>query len=281
METRRAVLRRGARVALGGAAMAFLTACSSPVRVVFSTPTALPATATATPAASPLVGPTSEPPQARPAAPMGAGVGAATPVGTPRIPEGFARSRLRVIHAAPAISSFVLTVDGAEVGTVRYPEATAYFDILFGMRRIGGLTAAGQAFATELDARDDRVYTVVVVAGGIAQRTLVLTDDQPSPPAGMCQVRFLPLDQVAGPLNLVVAGGPTLATGIAPLTTGPSVALAAGQATLEVRAAGQDAPLLVKPPLALDAGDRYTAVLSGSAAAQTLRLTLYPDVATE
>jgi hypothetical protein len=46
-----------------------------------------------------------------------------------------------------------------------------------------------------------------------------------------------------------------------------------------VRASGQAAPLLTKPPLALDAGDRYTAVLSGRAATQTLRLILYPDAA--
>jgi hypothetical protein len=103
IETRRAVLRRGARAALGGAATALLAACSSPVNIVVSSPTTTTVARTATPATPPTLQATSAPPQPRPAAPMGAGVNAGTPVGTPRIPEGFARAPLRVIHAAPAM----------------------------------------------------------------------------------------------------------------------------------------------------------------------------------
>jgi hypothetical protein len=209
---------------------------------------------------------------------MGAGV-AGTPVGTPRIAEGFARARLRVIHAAPTLAAFALIVDNVEVDTLSYPEATAYFDVLFGARRIAGVSPTGELFAVTLDARDDMAYTVVVATNGGNPRATVLTDDQPAPAAGMCHVRFLPLDAAAGPLDLAVAGGPVVASGVAPFTTGPSVALPAGSIGLEVRAAGQQTPLLTKPPLALDAGDRYTAILSGSGAAQSLRLLLYPDAA--
>jgi hypothetical protein len=279
VETRRALLRRGARFALGGAAAALLAACRSPVNIVFPSPTAPAAALTATPPASPTTESTRVPPQPRTAAPMGVGVNAATPAGTPRIPEGFARAHLRIIHAAPTLPALALMVDNAEVATVRYPEATAYTDILFGARRIAGVSPTGELFAITLDARDDTAYTVIVATEAGNPRTVVLTDDQPSPAAGMCQLRFLPLDAAAGPLDLAVAGGPVLSAGVAPFTAGPSVALPAGSPSLEVRAAGQAAPLLTKPPLALDAGDRYTAILSGSAAAQTLRLTLYPDAA--
>jgi hypothetical protein len=278
--TRRAVLRQGARIALGGAAAALLAACSGPVRIVFPSPTAPLVTPTATSAAPRAAEPTSEPPRPRPAAPMGAGVGAATPAGTPRVAEGFARARLRVIHAAPSLPALALTVDDIGIGSVRYPEATAYVDILYGDRRIAGLTPAGGAFTAALEARDDAAYTVVVATDGVNQRAIVLTDDQPPPAVGMCQVRFLPLDPLAGPLDLAIAAGPTLVAGVPPFTAGPSVALPAGSHSLEVRAPGEAAPLLTKPPLALDAGDRYTAVLSGSAAAHTLRLLLYPDAAT-
>jgi hypothetical protein len=277
METRRAILRRSLRATLGGAAAALLAACSSPVQITFPSPTVLPATSTATPATSPTLAATQEPPRARPAAPMGAGVGGATPVGTPRIPEGFARSRLRIIHASPILPALVLTIDNVEIGTARYPEATAYTDILFGTRRIAGLSATGQIFAAEFDARDDVTYTVVLAVDGTGPRALILPDDQPPPAAGHCQIRFLPLDSSAGPLDLAVANGPTLATGVAPFTVGPSVALPIGSPTLDVRAPGRAEPLLTKPPVALDAGDRYTAVLSGRTAAQSLRLLLYPD----
>ena len=273
------MLRRGVRVALGGAAAALLAACSGPVRIVFPAPTASPVVTTATPTVPTVAESTSEPPRPRPAAPMGAGVGAATPVGTPRVAEGFARARLRVIHAAPTLPALALTVDDAAIGTVRYPEATAYTDILFGARRVAGMTATGGIFAVTLDARDEAAYTVVVATEGANPRAFVLIDNQPSPAAGMCQVRFLPLDPSAGPFDLAIANGPTLITGVVPFTAGSSVAVPAGSHALEVRSQGRAEALLTKPPVALDAGDRYTAVLSGNAAAQTLRLLLYPDAA--
>ena len=188
-------------------------------------------------------------------------------------------ARLRIIHAAPTLPVLALIVDNVEVDTRSYPEATAYFDVLFGTRRIAGVSPTGELFALTLDARDETAYTVVVATDGGNPRPVVLTDDQPATAPGRCHVRFLPLDAAAGPLDLAVAGGAVLAAGVAPFATGPSVAVPAGSVGLEVRAAGQQAPLLTKPPLALDAGDRYTAVLSGSAAAKTLRLLLYPDAA--
>ena len=278
METRRAVLRRAAWAAIGGAA-ALLAACDGPVQVA---PPGTLGTATVpapTPTTTRPPEPTREPPRPRPPGAIGAGIGAATPAGTPRVAEGFARARLRIIHAAPARAALVLTVDDAEIGTVRYPEATTYVDILFGARRIAGASAAGAAFAITLEARDNVAYTVVIVGDGATTRAIVIADDQPVAPAGSCRVRFLPLEATAGSLDLAIADGPTLATGVAPFATGPSVAVPAGVATLEVRAPGQATPLLTKPPIGLDAGDRYTAVLSGSAAARTLRLTLYPDAA--
>ena len=278
METRRAVLRRVAWAAVGGAA-ALLAACDGSAQIAApgtrATATAPAPTATSTRPTEP----TREPPRPRPPGAIGAGIGAATPAGTPRVAKGFARARLRIIHAASARSALVLTVDDAEIGTVRYPEATAYVDILFGGRRIAGASATGAAFAITLEARDEVAYTVVVAADGATTRAIVLADDQPVATADSCRVRFLPLEAAAGPLDLVLAGGPTIATGVAPFATGPSMAVPAGIATLEVRAPGQATPLLIKPPIGLDAGDRYTAVLSGSAAAGTLRLTLYPDAA--
>lgn len=279
METRRALLRRGARCALGGAATALLAACGGPGDLELPGTSATAAVSIATAAASPVVAPTTEPARPRPAAPMGPGVNAATPAGTPRIPEGFARARLRVIHAAPALPALALIIDNVELTTLRYAEATAYVEVLYGSRRIGGVTPNGELFAITLDARDDAAYTVVIATDAGRARPVVLTDDQPAPSAGMCHVRFLPLDPAAGPLDLAVAGGAVLATGVPPFTAGPSAATPAGSPSLEVRAAGQQAPLFTKPPLALDAGDRYTAILAGSAASQTLRLTLYPDAA--
>lgn len=277
METRRALIRRGLRGALGGAAAAWLAACSSPVNIVFPSPTATVTTPTTTPAAPPTAIVTSVPPQPRPANPMGAGVNAATPGGTPRLPAGFARARLRIIHAAPAFPSLTILVDNAEVATLRYPEASAYADVLFGSRRVAGVSPTGELFAVTVDVREDVPYTVVVATDAGSPRTIIATDAQPAPAPGTCQIRFLPLDAAAGPLDLAVAGGQVLVTGVTPFTTSASVALPAGSPSLEVRAAGQQAPLYTKPPLALDAGDRYTAVLSGSAATQTLRLLLYPD----
>jgi hypothetical protein len=278
METRRAILRRAGRGALGGV-VALLAACSGPTRSVFPTVTAtlpLP-TATATP--PPTAEPTREPPRPRPVGTIGSGLGVATPAGTPRVRPGFARAHLRVIHAAAILPALVIVVDSAELGTIRYPEASAYTDIPYGSRRIEGVTASGGVFALALDAGDGVAYTIVVASEGTTARAILITDDQPVPDAGTCRLRFIPLDAAAGPLDLAVAAGATLTTGVVPFSVGPSVAAPTGRYGLEVRSPDRAEPLLTKPPLALDAGDRYTAVLSGSAAAQSLRLILYPDAA--
>src|SRR4051795_2232850 len=272
METRRGMLRRSLRGALGGAATLLLAACSGPARIVYPSPTATALAPTATLVPTPTLEPTREPPRPRPAGTIGAGVGAATPAGTPRVPPGFARGHLRVIHAAPTLPAVTIVVDGTQIGTVQYPEATAYADILYGTRRIEGVTPTGAVFAVTLDAQDAAAYTIVVATDGATPRAIMLTDDQPAPAAGQCRLRFLPLDPEAGPLDLALAAGPVLASGIAPFTVGPPVAVPVGRTTLEVRAPGQSTPLFTKPPVALDEGDRYTAVLSGRAASQTLRL---------
>jgi hypothetical protein len=278
VETRRAVLRRAVRGALGGAAV-LLAACSGPAGIVISTPTATIAPPTATTIPTPTPEPTREPPRPRPAGTIGSGVGPATPVGTPRVRPGFAHGQLRVIHAAPALPALVIVIDSAELGTINYLEASAYADILYGSRRIEGTSVAGRAFSVTIDARENVAQTIVVTSDGTTPRALVLVDDQPPPGPGECRLRFLPLDPASGPLDLAVSAGPGLATGVAPYVVGPSVAVPAGSYALEVRAPGRSEPLFTKPPLALDAGDRYTAVLSGRAAAQTLRLLLYPDAA--
>ena len=279
METRRGMLRRGLRGAISGAAALLLAACSGPARVVFPTSTATTIAPTATLVPTPTLEPTREPPRPRPAGTIGAGVGVATPAGTPRVPPGFARGHLRVIHAAPALPAVTIVVDGVQIGTVQYPEATAYADILYGTRRIEGVIPTGAVFAVTLDAQDAAAYTIVVATDGATPRAIMLNDDQPAPAAGQCRLRFLPLDPEAGALDLALAAGLVLASGIAPFTVGPPVAVPVGRATLEVRTPGQSTPLFTKPPVALDEGDRYTAVLSGRAASQTLRLVLYPDAA--
>lgn len=278
METRRALLRRVGWSALGSVVV-FLAACSGPTRKVFPTSTATIARATATATPLPTAEPTREPPRPRPGGTIGTGLGVATPDGTPRVRPGFARAHLRVIHAASILPALVIVVDSVELATIRYPEASAYADIPYGSRRIEGVTASGGVFALSLDAGDGVAYTIVVASEGTTPRAILVTDDQPAPGPGSYRLRFLPLDAAVGPLDLAVAAGATLTTGVAPFAVGPSVAAPAGRYALEVRISGRAEPLFTKPPIALDAGDRYTAVLSGSAAAQSLRLLLYPDAA--
>jgi hypothetical protein len=82
-------------------------------------------------------------------------------------------------------------------------------------------------------------HTIVVAAEGANPRVIILVDDQQLPDAGTARLRFLPLDAAAGPLDLAVAGGPILAVGVAPFTVGPSVAVPARTAGLDVRAPGR------------------------------------------
>ncbi|MFN8515494.1 MAG: hypothetical protein U0841_23495 [Chloroflexia bacterium] len=205
---------------------------------------------------------------------MGAGVNAATPGGTPRLPAGFARARLRIIHAALA---FVAgdPVDNAEIATPATPEASAYADVLFGSRRVAGVSPTGELAASSMCATTCPTPSSSPPNAGNL-RTIIATDAQPAPAPGTRQIRFLPLDPAAGTaLDLAAVGGPVLATGIAPFTTGLR------RAPRRLPPAWKCAHPASKPPSTPSRSrstphDRYTAVLSGSAATQTLRLLPLP-----
>ncbi|MFN8540285.1 MAG: hypothetical protein U0232_22760 [Thermomicrobiales bacterium] len=276
METRRAMLRRGLRGAFGGAAAALLAACSSPVRIVFPSPTTTIAAPTTAPAAPPTAVVTSVPPQPRPANPMGAGVNAATPGGTPRIPEGFARARLRIIHAASAFLSLTILLDIAEVATLRYPEASAYVDVLFAALRRGRQPdrrtlrrdrrcAGGRA----LDRR--RRHRCPQSAHHHRHRRPA------SARPGTCQIRFSRSTQRLG-----------RSTSRPPVARPPPASRPSPPALSAALPAGNSSLRCAHPPASPSATRRCARARrwrplhrrpSGSAATQTLRLLLYPDAA--
>jgi hypothetical protein len=168
---------------------------------------------------------------------------------TPRVDIGLAR--------LPSGGSSPLTDPGPDVASgLRYGDVSAYESVPAGSYAVS-LRAAGSPRSTppQLTARVDVPAggaRTVAVAGLFADLSLrSLSDDLTSPPDGAARVRVLAAASGTPPVDVGLAGGPTLASGLPFGAAGSPVDAPAGPATITVDGA---APL----PTSLSAGSITT-----------------------
>lgn len=164
---------------------------------------------------------------------------------------------LRVAHLSPDTPAADVTVAPAGSTTaaatdagLRYGSVSAWHRLPAGtytvaVRAAGGPASTAPVLSVRVDLPAGAARTVAV-AGRFADLRLAVQDEDLSPPApGRARVRVVDAAS-AGSLDVSVADGPPLASGLPPATFARPAEVAAGVATLEVAADGgpaQDVPV--------------------------------------
>jgi hypothetical protein len=131
------------------------------------------------------------------------------------------------------------------------------------MRQAGAAPDTPPVLSTTVEVTADTARTVAGV-GRFADLGLEIIDDSlETPPSGQARVRVLAAAPNAETLDVTLAGGPTVASGLPFASTGDYVDVPAGSTSLQVSVAGGQPTDL---PVELDAGAVYSLLVLGSAA---------------
>lgn len=172
------------------------------------------------------------------AMPAAAGTAAAPPGGW-----------VRFGHFAPAAAPVDLYVDGAPAATgIGYKTVSAYIPVASGPHeftvRPQGEPDAAPVLQLEAGVPDGEAITIgaVVTRDGLAGQVY---DDDLTPPAdGQSLVRFIHAVPDQQPVDIAVAGGPTIASAVSYPNATAYLPIAAGTYDVDVRAAGTPDVLL-------------------------------------
>jgi len=182
---------------------------------------------------------------------------------------------LRLAHLSPdtpAVDVYVdavadpsarITLEGVDYGTVSDYQDVAPGTYTVSMREAGASPDTPPVLSTTVDVSADSARTVAGV-GLFADLGLEIIDDSLEiPPSGQARMRVLAAASSAETLDVSVAGGAAVASGLAFADTGDYVDVPAGSTTLQVSAGG-GAPTDL--PVDLDAGAVYSVLVLDDAA---------------
>jgi Domain of unknown function (DUF4397) len=170
--------------------------------------------------------------------------------------------RLRLAHLSPdtpAVDVYVASVSdpsadvrlpGVGYGTVSDYRTVPTGVYTVSMRKAGADPATPPVLSTTVEVGDGVAQTVAGVGHFADLGLRVLQDDLTTPPAGQARVRVVAAAAQAGTVDVSVAGGPTVATGLPFAATSGYVDVPAGRTSLQVAPAGAAAtslPVTVAP----------------------------------
>ena len=181
---------------------------------------------------------------------------------------------LRVAHLSPDTPAVDFSVDpvdaaspaagvpGVGYGTVSGYRAVPAGVYRVGLRRAGADPTTPPLLSTTVRVEDGAARTVAGVGsfGDLGLR--VLEDDLSPPPAGQARVRVVDAAARAGAVDVSVAGGPSLASGLPFPSTSGYVDVPAGRPSLQVAPAGVTATV---PPLTVAPGTVTSVLLLDAA----------------
>lgn len=178
---------------------------------------------------------------------------------------------VRVIHASPDAPAVDVYVDGNAVLTnVTFPAISNYLEVPAGLHAIAVAPAGQGAAAAVITAnptlQGGSAYTVAAV-GLLANITgQIYNDNLAAPAAGKAHVRVIHASPDAPAVDVKVAGGPTLISGLAFPTASDYLPVDATTYNLQVTPAGASAVVIDLPNTALQAGTIYDVVAVGQLA---------------
>ena len=199
-------------------------------------------------------------------------LGAATLVagGTAQAAPAEGNGLLRLAHLSPdtpAVDVYVdavadpasrITLEGVAYGTVSDYQDVPPGTYTVSMRRAGESPDTPPVLSTTVDVTADRALTVAGV-GLFADLGLeIIEDSLETPPSGQARIRVLAAASNAETLDVTLADGTVVASGLAFASTGDYVDVPAGASTLRVSAGGEPPADL---PVQLDAGAVYSVLV--------------------
>ena len=178
-------------------------------------------------------------------------------------PESQPISQVRVVHTAPGLPPLELLIVGLRVPLppLAFGLAAPYLNLPAGPHEFA-LVPAGAvppiaAATSNISLAPGQPYTLMVL--GVPPTVLVLEDTRFAAIGGPARIRFVHASPDAPPtVDLAVAGGATLFSGISHGQATPYIDIPAGTVTLEVRAVGSETVVLPLPDVALVLGTVYT-----------------------
>lgn len=180
-------------------------------------------------------------------------------------------AQVRVIHASPDAPAVDVFVDGTAVLTnVAFPAISDYLSVPAGAHAIAvAPTGAGEAAAVitanpTLEA--GMAYTVAAVGEVAYIKAQIYNDNLSAPAAGKAHVRVIHASPDAPAVDVKVAGGPTLISGLAFPNASDYLPVDATSYNLQVTPSGASDVVIDLPNTALTAGTIYDVVAVGKVA---------------
>lgn len=173
-------------------------------------------------------------------------------------------ARVRIAHMVPDGTPVDVRIDDAQPADFRniaFQAVTPYVTLTTGTHTFA-VTPAGLPGPVVIDGtisvEAETDYTVVALNFITSIETLVLTDDNSLPPAGMAKFRIVQASPNAPPVDLALMGGDVILGNIPFKGVSTYGEVFAGTYPLELREAGTNNVLLSPPPVTLAADQVYT-----------------------
>lgn len=178
---------------------------------------------------------------------------------------------VRVIHASPDAPAVDVFVDGNAVLTnVAFPAISNYLELPAGPHSVA-VAPAGQGEAAAVIKANPTLqagsaYTIAAVGQVANIQAQIYNDNLAAPAAGKAHVRVIHASPDAPAVDVKVAGGPTLISGLAFPSASDYLPVDATSYNLQVTPAGGSAVVIDLPNTALQAGTIYDVVAVGQLA---------------
>jgi Domain of unknown function (DUF4397) len=167
---------------------------------------------------------------------------------------------IRLVHLAPGAPNADVYVDGARtMAAVPFKTASKYHRMpasahTLTIRPAGSTASSAPAASARVTVLPGAAYTVVLLGAPQQLQVRIAKDDFSAPPSGKAKLRIVNAAPQSPPLDIGVAGGPTLFRNVTFGMISDFVTIQAGRFSLEVRAAGSSTVLFTQGASRLPAG---------------------------
>jgi hypothetical protein len=167
---------------------------------------------------------------------------------------------VRLVHLAPGAPTADVYVDGTRMlAAVPFKTASKYHRMpasahTLTIRPAGSTPSSAPAASARVSVLPGAAYTVVLLGVPQQLQVRVAKDDFSAPPSGKAKLRIVNAAPQSPPLDIGVAGGPTLFRNVTFGMISNFVTIQAGRFSMEVRAAGSSTVLFTQGASRLQAG---------------------------